>query len=75
VLLDQCGHMPMMAKPGEVAGALAAFAAPGPAPLLAATPSWAVAMPEHVAATASVAQPVAVAQPRPRIFLTHPETL
>jgi pimeloyl-ACP methyl ester carboxylesterase len=70
VLLDQCGHMPMMAKPGEVAGALERFARLGGAQVLAVVPP-SDAMPS----LAGLQPPIALAQPRQRIFLTDPNVL
>jgi hypothetical protein len=59
--------MPMMAKPGEVAGALERFARLGGAQVLAVVP------PSDAASALAALQPVAL--PRQRIFLTDPDIL
>jgi pimeloyl-ACP methyl ester carboxylesterase len=83
VLLDQCGHMPMMAKPGAVAAALEAFAR-GPVATQAGAPAHALAapalhgpdappLPHAPDALPQAPRALVATAPRPRIFLTHPD--
>jgi pimeloyl-ACP methyl ester carboxylesterase len=81
VLLDDCGHMPMMAKPDAVAAALERFArlhgaapaVPAPPPLASLPPSPSSLHARSPAPSLLPAQPLASTLPRPRIFLTHPD--